>query len=81
MLTSTYGIKAFPTFGASALDTTKSNIVGMVNDAFNGLVSKFRTTPVVTGNEIYAQQAWMKIQEANALLVLAYGGTAIANGH
>lgn len=81
MLQSTYGIKAFPTFGTTALDGGKTSVVDQTNATFNTLVSGLRAIPVVAGNEIYAQQAWMKIQEANALLVLAYGGKSISNGH
>ncbi len=77
----TYGIKTFPTFGTTALDGGKSSVVDSTNAAFTSLTCSLKTIPVVAGNEIYAQQAWMKIQEANALLVLAYGGKSIANGH
>jgi hypothetical protein len=60
MLDQAYGIKTFPTFGTTAFDGGKINAVATVNEAFNGLVTSLRTIPVVAGNEIYAQQAWMK---------------------
>jgi uncharacterized protein YecT (DUF1311 family) len=81
MLQNQYGIKTFPTFGSTAVDGGKTSAIDTTNAAFNTLVSTLKTVPVVEGNEIYAQQAWMKIQEANALLLLAYGGKSIANGH
>lgn len=81
MLQGSYGIKTFPAFGSTAVDTGKTSAVDTTNAAFNTLVTNLKVIPVVGGNEIYAQQAWMKIQEANALLCLAYGGKSIANGH
>lgn len=81
MLEREYGIKTFPTFGTTAFDGGKTSVVDQTNAAFNTLVSSLKAVPVVAGNEIYAQQAWMKIQEANALLALAYGGKSIINGH
>lgn len=81
MLQNEYGIKTFPEFGTTAFDGEKTSVVAQTNTAFNTLVSGLKMIPVVAGNEIYATQAWMKIQEANALLALAYGGKSIANGH
>lgn len=74
---STFGTKTFPKFGGKTEGGSNSSTVEAVGASFNTLTSNLKGIEVVAGNEIYAQQAWIRLVEAQQMFALAFGGKTL----
>jgi hypothetical protein len=70
----TFGTKTFPKFGGGVASSKSAAAINTVNTNFDGLTTELKAIPVVAGNEIYAQNAWIKLVEAQQMFLLALGG-------